>query len=151
MKHLHQKHASRACEPSHLRLTRISAACALALGSTMLIASHADARITKVQITSRATAFGGYSFTGVGQYEKIVGMAFGELNPNDPRNSGIVDIQLAPKNANGKVEYSHTFYILKPLDLSKGNHKLMYDPPNRGGKRSESSIVVSRTTTIQVR
>jgi hypothetical protein len=46
----------------------------------------------------------------------------------------IVDIALAPKNANGKVEYAFDFYILKPFDLSKGNHKVMYEPPNRGRK-----------------
>jgi hypothetical protein len=52
--------------------------------------------------------------------EKIVGKAFGELDPNDPKNAVIVDIQLAPKNANGRVEYAFDFYILKPIDLSKG-------------------------------
>ncbi|HEY3243808.1 MAG TPA: alpha/beta hydrolase domain-containing protein, partial [Phycisphaerae bacterium] len=46
----------------------------------------------------------------------------------------ITDILLAPRNASGHVEYAHNFYILKPLDLSKGNHKMMYEPPNRGGK-----------------
>jgi hypothetical protein len=30
--------------------------------------------------------------------------------------------------------YQHNFYILKPVDLSKGNHKMMYEPPNRGRK-----------------
>jgi hypothetical protein len=63
-----------------------------------------------------------------------VGVAFGELDPNDPKNSLIVDIGLAPRNASGKVEYSHTFYILKPIDLAKGAHRVMYEPPNRGGK-----------------
>src|SRR5207244_7865237 len=40
----------------------------------------------------------------------------------------------APRNANGKVEYSFDFYILKPIDLTKGNHKMLYEPPNRGRK-----------------
>ena len=46
----------------------------------------------------------------------------------------IVDIELAPRNARGMVEYSFDFYILKPIDLSKGAHRVMYEPPNRGGK-----------------
>jgi hypothetical protein len=46
----------------------------------------------------------------------------------------ITDIARAPKLANGNVRYQHNFYILKPLDLSKGNHKMMYEPPNRGRK-----------------
>ena len=81
-----------------------------------LAAAGADARITKVTIDSRATAFGGYAWPGVGQYEKITGWAFGELDPNDAHNAVITDIELAPRNANGKVEYSHNFYILKPLE-----------------------------------
>ena len=99
-----------------------------------LAAAGADARITKVTIDSRATAFGGYAWPGVGQYEKITGWAYGELDPNDAHNAVITDIKLAPRNANGKVEYSHNFYILKPLDLSKGNHKVVYDAVNRGSK-----------------
>ena len=109
----------------------------LALGAAGVLgaASAADARVTKIQITSKASpTFGGYVFKDVGAYEKITGKAFGELDPKDPKNAVIVDIQLAPKNASGKVEYAFDFYILKPIDLSKGNHKVMYEPPNRGRK-----------------
>src|SRR2546426_6911623 len=104
----------------------------------------ADARITRVVVStpaapvgvgvSESPTFGGYSWPGVGQYEKIVGVAFGEVNPLDPKNAVIVDIALAPRNSRGNVEYSFDFYILKPIDLSKGAHKVMYEPPNRGGK-----------------
>ena len=78
--------------------------------------------------------FGGYSWPEVGQYEKIAGNAYGEVNPLDPQNAVIVDIELAPRNARGNVEYSFNFYILKPIDLKKGADKMMYEPPNRGGK-----------------
>jgi hypothetical protein len=114
-------------------LLQLSIASALA-ATGLLATTPSEARTTKIEITSRTTAFGGYSFAGVGQYEKIVGIAHGELDPADTRNAVITDIQLAPRNASGKVEYAHNFYILKPLDLSKGNHKMMYEPPNRGGK-----------------
>jgi len=101
----------------------------------MLLALPAHAKVKKIQITSRQSpAFGGYSWPGAGQYEKIVGKAFGELDPKDAKNKVIVDLQLAPRNAAGKVEYSFDFYILKPMDLSKGNHKMLYEPPNRGRK-----------------
>src|SRR5438132_4344697 len=109
--------------------------CALVAAAALSVALPAYAKVTKIQITARESpALGGYSWPGVGQYEKIVGKAFGELDPNDPKNAVIVDLQLAPKNARGKVEYSFDFYILKPIDLSKGNHKMLYEPPNRGGK-----------------
>src|SRR5262249_34153700 len=90
--------------------------------------------ITKITITSHGTAFGGYSFPLVGQYEFIVGIASGEVNPGNPQNAIITDIALAPRNQKGNVEYQHNFYILKPVNLSQGNHKMMYEPPNRGRK-----------------
>ncbi len=115
--------------------TLLQASIATALATGMLFApSIADARTTKIEITSRVIAFGGYSFAGIGQYEKIVGIATGEVDPADPLNAVITDIALAPTNADGHVVYQHNFYILKPLDPSKGNHKVMYEPPNRGGK-----------------
>jgi Alpha/beta hydrolase domain len=112
----------------------VQVACALAAGA-LLAATGADARITKLQITSTTPAYGGASIGSVGSYERVVGKAFGELSPNTTFNSIIVDIGNAPRNARGNVEYSFDFYILKPVDLSKGSHRVMYEPPNRGGKQ----------------
>jgi Alpha/beta hydrolase domain len=113
----------------------ITIVSALATAAALVVAPAADARIIKVQITTtESPTFGGYSWPSVGQYEKIVGKAFGEVDPTDPKNAVIVDIELAPRNANGNVEYAFDFYILKPIDLSQGAHKVMYEPPNRGGK-----------------
>src|SRR6202163_1442658 len=113
-------------------LKRVALLCVLVATHT---AAPAQARIKNIQITAKESpTFGGYSWPGVGQYEKIVGKAFGELDPNDSKNAVIVDLQLAPRNANGKVDYSFDFYILKPMDLAKGNHKMLYEPPNRGRK-----------------
>src|SRR5262245_36465867 len=98
-------------------------------------APFAEARVTRIEITAtESPTFGGFSWPGVGQYEKLVGKAFGEVNPHDRQNRDIVDIEFAPRNARGKVEYSFNFYILKPIDLKKGAGKMMYEPPNRGGK-----------------
>src|SRR3954453_16120885 len=125
------------------KLLQLGMATALAAG-TLAAVTAAQAPITKIEIAARTTAFGGYSFDGVGQYEVIRGIATGEVDSNDPLNSVIVDIGLAPLNGNGKVQYQHNFYILKPLDLSKGNHKMMYEPPNRGGKTYQA---LNRTPT----
>jgi hypothetical protein len=121
---------------STFRLTKLTwlGAASLAAISVLATVPDAHARITKIQILTRGTAFGGHSFAGVGQYEYITGIATGEVDPNNSQNSLITDIQLAPKNPQGHVVYSHNFYILQPLDPSKGNHKMMYEPPNRGGK-----------------
>jgi hypothetical protein len=115
------------------KLSWLGAASILAI-SVVTAAPVAHARTTQIQILARGTAFGGHSFAGVGQYEFITGIATGEVDPNDPHNAIITDIQLAPKNAQGHVVYQHNFYILQPLDPSKGNHKMMYEPPNRGSK-----------------
>jgi hypothetical protein len=118
-------------------LGRVALVSALALVGALLVAPAAEARITKVEIDptrSESPTFGGYAWPGVGQYEKIVGKAHGEVDPLDPRNAVIVDIELAPRNVRGMVEYAFDFYVLKPIDLSRGAHKVMYEPPNRGGK-----------------
>ena len=109
----------------------------VSLAASLFAASPADARITRIEIDtvrSQSPTFGGFSWPNVGQYEKVVGKAYGEVNPHDRQNRVIVDIEFAPKNARGNVEYAFNFYILKPIDLSKGADKMMYEPPNRGGK-----------------
>src|ERR1700688_1967216 len=116
------------------RFVHLSIAGALVTAAILSAAPAANARITRIQIISRAPAFGGYSFPKVGTYERIVGRGFGEISPTDRHNNAIVDVGLAPRNAKGKVEYSFDFYILKPTDLSKGNHKVFYEAPNRGSK-----------------
>ncbi len=105
------------------------------LAGLSVVAAPAQAHVTKIVITGhQSPAFGGYTWPGVGQYERISGKAYGELDPADPKNAVIADIALAPRNARGMVEYAFDFYILKPIDLAKGNHKMVYEPPNRGGK-----------------
>src|SRR5258705_1723876 len=83
----------------------------------------------------QSPTFGGLSFGTVGQYEKLRGTARGELDPNDRRNRAITDIQLAPRNANGMVEYSMDVFILKPINLASGNQRLFFDFNNRGQMR----------------
>src|ERR1700674_2093776 len=117
----------------HLFL-HLSIASALVTTAILSVTPAAEAGITKFQILSRRPAFGGFSFPGVGPYERIIGKGFGEISPTDRHNNMIVDIGLAPLNATRKLEYSFDFYILKPVDLSKGNHKVFYEAPNRGAK-----------------
>ena len=98
-----------------------------------LLAGTAEARITKIEITSKESpTFEGKSFGAAGQYEKLYGRAYGEVDPKDPKNAVIVDIQNAPKNARGMVEYNTDIVILKPLDNAKGNHRLWFEVNNRG-------------------
>src|SRR5262249_9413663 len=75
-----------------------------------------------------------------GQYETLAGKAFGELDPNDRRNAVIQDIKLAPRNARGMVEYTATFQIVKPVDMSKSSHLMWHDVPNRAGRLTINPI-----------
>ncbi len=65
-------------------------------------------------------------------YQKLTGHVYGELDPKLPLNAIITDIELAPRNAHGLVEYSATFTIIKPADMSKASGVLLYFVPNRG-------------------
>ena len=115
------------------RMFRFFGSMVFLAGVQLTIAPAVDARVTRVQIVSvQSPTFGGLSFGSVGQYEKIFAIAYGEVDPADRRNALITDINLAPKNANGKVEYNVDVHILKPIDMSKGNGRILYDVVNRG-------------------
>jgi hypothetical protein len=99
-------------------------------------AQPVESRITKVEISSRVIAYGGASFGSVGQYETLRGIAYGEVDPNDPLNEVITDIKLAPRNARGMVEYNMDFWISKPVNMANANGTLLHDVPNRGRVRT---------------
>jgi hypothetical protein len=114
------------------RSLRLSFAFAAA---TVIAAPVVDARIVRLEILSvQAPTFGGMSFGTVGTYEKIFARAYGEVDPSDRRNALITDINLAPRNANGMVEYSTDVHIIKPVDMSKGSGRMFYEVVNRGNK-----------------
>ncbi len=106
-------------------------------------ASSADAKVIRIVIDknkSESPAYGGKSFGNVGQYEKIVGQAYGEIDPKDRHNSIVQDIQLAPRNSRGMVEYVATFTLLKPIELAKGSNVLLYEVVNRGRRPSVEQL-----------
>ena len=65
-------------------------------------------------------------------HEKVSGKAYGELDPADPKNAVITDIELAPRNERGKVEYVATFSLVKPKDMAMASGVLVYTVVNRG-------------------
>lgn len=120
----------------------------LALLAFQLPAKIAAAHVVRVVIQRvESPTFGGTSFGSVGQYEKIVGVAYGEVDPSDPHNAIIQDIALAPRNSRGMVEYSTDVYILRPLDPKKGNEVLFYDVVNRGNKLALAGYNVGGTSS----
>ena len=75
-----------------------------------------------------------HPYGAAGPYERLVGQVDYALDPNDPANQNVVDLDKAPCNARGLVEFSGDLDILKPVDLSKGNRRIFYDVNNRGNK-----------------
>jgi Alpha/beta hydrolase domain len=105
----------------------------LTVAAILACAVSAHARVTRIVIEHRDTpAFKGQAFGAAGSYERLTGHFYGELDPKDPLNAIITDLALAPRNAKGKVEYSATFSLAKPLDVGKGSGVLVYEVPNRG-------------------
>lgn len=94
---------------------------AIGLAAVASMTAEAEARITHLEITKTEAAFGGQSFGETGAYEHLTGRVTGELDPADPANSGVQDINLAPRNARGMVEYVTNVELLKPADTARGN------------------------------
>lgn len=114
-------------------LNRLSlAACVSAFGATL----PAGAEIVRFEVDEVVPAYGGQAFADVGQYEVVRGTAYGELNPSLPGNAVIADIDLTPRNAEGKVEYSTNVEILRPVDSERGNRRMFFEVLNRGNKLS---------------
>ena len=116
----------------------------------------ASAVVSRIEIIERKPFAGGQEFGSVGAYEYIRGRLHYAIAPQHPRNQPVVDLHLAtqgrlradlsriesgrmmtvlggdPRDARGRVQFSGDFILLKPADLSRGNHRLLYDVNNRG-------------------
>jgi hypothetical protein len=91
-----------------------------------LAARMADAEVTRVEIAKRAP---------VGSaYEKVVGTVYFAIDPKDPHNRVIVDLDKAAVNPQGKVEFSSAFYLLRPVDVARANGVALVEVSNRGRK-----------------
>jgi len=98
-------------------------------------ASTASAEVKRIVIDRKVSpAFDGRTYGTAGAYETLAGRAFGELDPNAPQNKIITDLQFATRNRNGRVEYVSSFFLVKPIDMSKSSRLLWHDVPNRGGR-----------------
>jgi hypothetical protein len=105
---------------------------ALVVFGLTVLAGTAAAEIERVEITSRSVFADGLEFGEVGAYEKIRGRLFYAVDPDNPANAAIVDLELAPRGADGLVRFQGDFILLKPVDLARGNGRLLYDVNNRG-------------------
>ena len=103
---------------------RIALSCLAAGLLAVAVPTHARVSRIVVEKTDR---------TADGAYETLRGRAFGTLDPSLPGNAAITDLQFAPRNAQGQVEYVTTFSLSKPVDMAKASGVLWYELVNRAG------------------
>ena len=97
-----------------------------------LAAPAAEARVVRIVVERTTPYAGGKAFGDAGAFERLDGTAHMEVDPHDPRNAVIVNLDRAPRNERGLVEFSAPFFIIKPVDPARGNRKLLYGINNRG-------------------
>lgn len=116
----------------------------LALGVAICPLDTAFADVVRVEITEQQQILEGASFGAVGPYVRIVGKVYFAVDPGLPANRLISDIDLAPRNAQGRVEFSSDLYMLRPLDATKGNGTVLFEVSNRGRKDLLSTFNLAR-------
>jgi len=99
-----------------------------------LVSAPVSAEVVRIEVQSRADVAGGAAFGATGAYEKLSGRIYFAVDPSLPANRIVTDIDRAPRNAAGRVEFSSDFYLLKPKQIARGNGAVLYEVSNRGGK-----------------
>jgi hypothetical protein len=108
------------------------AVTALTLAFQAAAIASSLAEVTRFEILrSEKPALQGRTFGERGTAEKITGRATIAVDPDDPHNSIIADVGLAPRNPNGRVEAIADVVVLRP---ARPNGVMLLDIPNRGRK-----------------
>ena len=89
-----------------------------------------------LDVSRRRPFADGIAFGEIGAFERLDGVARFTIDPNAPGDVHIVDLDKAPRNADGLVEYSADFSIIKPVEMSKANGRIFFDYGNRGNMRA---------------
>ena len=105
-----------------------------------------QARVVRLRVEHREKVLNGKPFGPAGAYEKLIGKVEFALDPAQAMNKNIVDLNLAPRNSHGEVEFTADFYMLKPVDPAHGNGRLFYEVGNRGGKSMLRTFQKARNT-----
>jgi hypothetical protein len=106
----------------------------------LLINCSLNARVTRVEISSRHEVLGGKTFGESGAFERIVGRVYFSIPVANLHNQRIVDLGNAENLKNGEVEFSADFVAVRPKDAHKGNGSMLLEVPNRGHSRILSLV-----------
>src|SRR5262245_4585150 len=109
--------------------------------------------VTALDVHSRSLVLDGRPFGAAGAYEKLAGTLHFAVDPTHPLHTTITDLSLAPRGADGRVAFQSDFYLLRPVDPSRGNGRLILDVANRGRKVAlgmfNSAVRVPDPTTAE--
>lgn len=92
--------------------------------------------LVTLEIETRGAFADGHLFGNVGAYERLKGRAHFAVDPLAPAQGSVVDLELAPRNEAGLVEFSADILILKPVDMSRSNRRIFFDYGNRANIRA---------------
>jgi hypothetical protein len=106
-------------------------------------------RVVKLEQIERYDVFNGQSIGLRGSYEWLSGIAVFEIDPKNPRNRSIADVDLAMVNGKGMIEFKSPFLLLHAKDLSKRNGLCLLEVSNRGGKALLSMYNGARTGQVR--
>jgi alpha/beta hydrolase family protein len=101
---------------------------------TLVLASPSAAAVTRLEIAERQPHAGGRVYGSVGGYERLRGRVHFAVSPKAAANRHVVDLELAPRNGQGQVEFSADLEMLVPADLTRCNGTVLYDVNNRGNR-----------------
>ena len=101
----------------------------------MLASVSTMSGVTSITLTERLPFAGGQSLGPAGAYERIVGRVHYAVDPRRAANLPVTDIAHAPVDQSGLVRFSGDVMILKPVDMARGNRRLLYEFINRGNTR----------------
>ncbi|MGH8248825.1 MAG: alpha/beta hydrolase domain-containing protein, partial [Gammaproteobacteria bacterium] len=104
------------------------------LVTLFLWCSTLSAEVARVEIQAREEVLGGRAFGLAGPYEKLTGKVYFAVDPANPINKIIADVDKAERNKAGLVEFSSDLYVLKPKLPERGNRAAIYEVSNRGRK-----------------
>ena len=86
-------------------------------------------------VTGREPYADGVSFGDTGAYEQVDGLLTFDVDPEHAANRGVVDLDKAPHDSDGRVRFTADFSVVVPVDSSRGNGRALVELPNRGRRR----------------
>src|SRR5262245_57111041 len=93
----------------------------------VITSQAAIAEVVRVEIRRRDDA---------GTHERLIGRVYFRVDPAAPANRGIADIEVAPRNKDGMVEFSSDLLFFKPKDLGRARGSVFLEVVNRGRDQS---------------